>query len=70
MQIVGEARSIAWYSIQIAGAEGFSGRNRRDADWEATVPMQLQRGGRLEVDRLMQLLGSLFRSPDYTKTQT
>ena len=47
MQILGEARSVAGYGIQVAGAEGFSGRNRCCTDWEVSMPMQLQRGGRL-----------------------
>ena len=46
-QILGEARSVTRYGIQVAGAEGFSGQNWGYTDWEATVPMQLQRGGRL-----------------------
>ena len=46
--MLGEARSIAGYGIQVVGAEGFSGQTQGYADWEATVPMQLQRGGRLE----------------------
>ena len=47
MQILGEARSVAGYGIQFAGAEGLSGWNRWYTDWEAIMPMQLQRGGRL-----------------------
>ena len=45
--MLGEARSIAGYGIQVEGAEGLSGQNQWYTDWEVTVPMQLQRGGRL-----------------------
>ena len=31
----------------IVGTEGYSGQNWGSTDWEATVPMQLQRGVRL-----------------------
>ena len=34
-------------SVYVLGAEGFSGQNRGNTDWEASEPMQLQRGVRL-----------------------
>ena len=33
--------------VYVSGAEGNSGQNRGNADWEAFRPMQLQRGVRL-----------------------
>ena len=33
--------------VYVMGAEGYSGQNQCDTDWEVPVPMQLQRGVRL-----------------------